>query len=152
MMDTSRHPWTAPALRRLSRALALLVLCTCAAQTQAQDMVVIANKDNPGQLDQTYIRQLYTGAVRGWPDGSPVLVLDLPEGSPERELFATAIVGRSSANLRAIWAQNIFTGRGLPPKVLANEAEVKRMVATHRHAIGYVRASQVDASVRVLLP
>ncbi len=151
-MNTDRNPSTARALCRLGRALAFLCACATLALAQAQDMVVIANKDNPGQLDQSYIRQLYTGAVRGWPDGSPVLVLDLPEGSPERELFATAIVGRSSANLRAIWAQNIFTGRGLPPKVLASEADVKRMVATHRNAIGYVRATQVDASVRILLP
>ena len=115
----------------------------------SDDIVVIVHKDNTQAIDLGYVQQLYVGSVRGWPDGTPAFVLDQPNGSPGRELFSTSILRRSSANVRAIWAQNIFTGRGLPPKVAADE-EIKRIVATNRNAIGYVRASQLDDSVRAI--
>ena len=51
----------------------------------------------------------------------------------------------------ALWAQNIFAGKGLPPKVATPGAEMKRLVATNRNAIGYIRASEVDDTVKVLL-
>lgn len=113
------------------------------------DIVVIVHKDNTHAIDRSLVQQLYTGAVRGWPDGSPAFVLDQPEGSEARMLFCTNLLGRSSVNLRAIWAQNIFTGRGTPPKVAPN-GEMKRLVAGNRHAIGYLRASQADESVRMV--
>jgi ABC-type phosphate transport system substrate-binding protein len=136
----------------LSRLLRLVAWCLAmglAAQAGADEIVVIVHKDNVHAIDRAYVQQLYVGAVRGWPDGTPAFVLDQPDGSPEREQFSTTVLRRSPANVRAIWAQNIFTGRGLPPKVAADE-EIKRIVAGNRNAIGYVRASQLDTSVRVI--
>ena len=116
----------------------------------ADDIVVIVNKDNPNQIDRDFVVRVYTGAMKGWPDGSPVFALDLPEDTPERQLFCATVLGKSVANVRAIWSQNIFTGRGLPPKVTTLDAEMKSIVANNRHAIGYIRASQADASVRII--
>jgi hypothetical protein len=52
--------------------------------------------------------------------------------------------------MRAIWSQNIFTGKGMPPRVVSLDAEMKRLVATNRNAIGYIRTSQLDPTVRVI--
>lgn len=67
-----------------------------------------------------------------------------------RQLFCTTVLGKSVVNVRAIWLQHIFTGRGLAPKVTSIDAEMKQIVANNRHAIGYIRASLVDASVRIV--
>jgi ABC-type phosphate transport system substrate-binding protein len=136
-------------LCQLVRFVVACAVISLAVRAGADDIVVIVHKDNSHTVDLTYVQQLYVGAVRGWPDGTPAFVLDQPNGSPERERFSTNVLRRSSANVRAIWAQNIFTGRGLPPKVAADD-EIKRIVASNRHAIGYIRASQLDDSVRVL--
>ena len=136
----------------MGRLVRLTLSCLAmglAVQARADDIVVIVHKDNTQAIDLGYVQQLYVGAVRGWPDGTPALVLDQPNGSSGRELFSTTVLRRSSANVRAIWAQNIFTGRGLPPKVAADD-EMKRLVAGNRNAIGYVRPSQVDDTVRVI--
>lgn len=129
-------------------ALILAIACT-ASSAWADEIVVIVHKDNTNVIDRALVQQLYTGAVRGWPDGSPAFVLDQPDGSAGREQFSANVLKRSPANVRAVWAQNIFTGRGLPPKVAADD-EMKRLVASNRSGIGYIRASQVDASVRVV--
>ncbi len=136
-------------LSRLVRITVWLVAMGLASQVLADDIVVIVHKDNAQAIDLNYVKQLYVGAVRGWPDGTPAFVLDQPDGSPGRELFSTSVLRRSPANVRAIWAQNIFTGRGLPPKIAADE-QMKHIVAGNRNAVGYIRASDVDASVRAI--
>jgi len=45
----------------------------------------------------------------------------------------------------------VFTGKGQPPIMLPNAAEVKKAVATDPKAIGYIEKSAVDASVKVVL-
>ena len=52
--------------------------------------------------------------------------------------------------MRAIWQQNIFSGNGLPPKIVSPDSAMKHLVASNRNAIGYILASQVDASVKVI--
>lgn len=116
----------------------------------AEDVVVIMNKDNPNTVDLAYVAKVYSGSLKAWPDGSPVFALDHPDDSELRATFTSVVLNRSVANMRAIWSQNIFTGKGLPPKVVSPDAEMKKLVATNRNAIGYVRASQVDSSVRVI--
>jgi ABC-type phosphate transport system substrate-binding protein len=135
-------------MRILRHTLVWVAMCLCAT-VWPDEIVVIVHKDNVHTIDRTYVQQLYIGAVRGWPDGAAAMTLDQPDGSPAREQFSAGVLRRSPANVRAIWAQNIFTGRGLPPKVVS-EQEVKRIVADNRNAIGYIRASQVDDSVRVI--
>ena len=136
-------------LSRLIRITVWLAALGLALPGWADGIVVIVHKDNVNAVDFNYVQQLYVGAVRGWPDGTPAFVLDQPDGSPGREIFSSSVLRRSPANVRAIWAQNIFTGRGLPPKVATDE-EVKRMVAGNRNAIGYISASGLDSSVRVI--
>ena len=140
MMRTLVHKITA-------LALTSVLLLTGA---YADDVVIIVNKDNPNQIDRDWVVRVYTGSMKGWPDGSPVFALDQPEDSSARQLFCTTVLGKSVANVRAIWSQNIFTGRGLPPKVTSIDAEMKQIVANNRHAIGYIRASLVDSSVRII--
>jgi ABC-type phosphate transport system substrate-binding protein len=116
----------------------------------AEDIVVVMNRENANTIDLAYVARIYSGALKAWPDGSPVFALDQPEDSETRTIFSTQVLNRSVANMRAIWSQNIFTGKGLPPKIVSPDIEMKRLVATNRNAIGYIRATQVDGSVKVI--
>ena len=139
-------------LRYLMPTLMLLVsIALPASGAEADPVVVVVHKDNPHQLDAGFVASIYTGRLKGWPDGSPVFSLDQGEKSPAREVFYRQFVGRSVATMQAVWAQNIFSGKGLPPKVADPGTEMRRIVANNRHAIGYLRLSEVDASVRILV-
>jgi ABC-type phosphate transport system substrate-binding protein len=139
---------------RMRRACALgLVLAVAglgATPVRADEVVVIVNKDNPNAVDVDFVRRIYTGSLRGWPDGSPVLAYDQSEDTEAREQFCAGVLRKSMANLKAIWSQNIFTGKGLPPRVASPDAEMKRAIASERNAIGYIRRSQLDDSVKVV--
>ncbi len=138
--------------RRLLAGLAAGTAMLVATIAHAADgVVVIVNKDVPHVVDKDYVVAIYTGRIKGWPDGSPVFPLDQGESSAARAEFYAKVVGRSQANMQALWAQNIFAGKGLPPKVASPGAEMKRIVATNRNAIGYILASEVDDTVKVLL-
>jgi ABC-type phosphate transport system substrate-binding protein len=130
----------------------VLAACVAAKAAAAGDVIVIVNNDNPNPVDRAFVQRVYSGALRGWPDGNVVVALDQPEESVLRERFSVDVLGRSPAHMRALWSQNIFTGKGLPPKVAVADAEMKRYVAADRHAIGYISASQLDASVKAVGP
>jgi hypothetical protein len=127
-----------------------LVFLPCLSSAWAEEVVVVVNKDNVNPVDLAYIVKIYSGALRSWPDGSPVTALDQPEDADARSQFSNKVPNRSVANMRAVWSQNVFAGKGLPPKVVAPEAEVKRLISSNRNAVGYILASQVDASVKVV--
>lgn len=113
-------------------------------------VVVIVNKDNTNPIKHALVVKIYTGAAKGWPDGTPVFALDQDDNSPTRAYFYAKVIGKSRAAIRAIWAQNIFAGKGLPPKLVNPDAEMKKLVRSNKHAIGYIRASSVDDSIRVV--
>lgn len=127
------------------------VLLTCqSVATAADDVIAIVHRDNPHPIDKAYVVGIYTGRLKGWPDGSPVFPLDQDLGGEVRDAFCQEWLGRSPAAVNAIWAQNIFTGKALPPKIVAADERMKRIVATNRNAIGYIRRSALDDTVRAL--
>lgn len=126
------------------------VLAFVTTTAYADEVVVIVNIDNPNVVDRQYVARLYTGAVKGWPDGSPAFPVDQIEGSESRAMFYATVVGKNQSTVRALWQQIIFSGNGLPPKIVSPDSAMKRLVATNRNAIGYILASQVDASVKVI--
>ena len=131
----------------------LFTLFACAALSMpawASDVVVIVNKDNSNTVNKALVIKIYTGEAKNWPDGGPVFALDQAEASPIRANFNSSVLGKSSGNMKALWAQNIFSGKGLPPKVVDPDVEVKRVVSTNKNAIGYIKASSADDSVKVV--
>jgi ABC-type phosphate transport system substrate-binding protein len=137
-------------LRPIVFGLLLLMAALNTAHSINDDVVVVIHKDNANLIDLAYVAKIYSGSVRAWPDGSPVVALDHPEDTEARVQFSAKVLNRSVANMRAIWSQNIFSGKGLPPKVVNLDSDIKQIVSTNRNAIGYMLASHVDASVKVL--
>ena len=67
-----------------------------------------------------------------------------------RSSFEKALFGTRARNLPVYWNRQYFLGV-LPPATLASDEAVRRFVASERRAIGYLRASAVDDTVRVVL-
>jgi ABC-type phosphate transport system substrate-binding protein len=113
------------------------------------DFVVIVNKANTVVVDKTMIAKIYQGELKTWPDGTPAAPIDLPEENPSRAAFSNDVVGKTVANLRALWARMIFSGKALPPKVVAGDDDVKKAVNAAKGGVGYIKASAVDDTVKV---
>ena len=132
-------------------ALSLFAGAASSLPAWAADVVVIVNKTNANAVDKSLVVKIYTGEAKNWPDGGPVFALDQAEDNPVRADFNSSVLGKSSGNMKALWAQNIFAGKGLPPKVVDPDAEVKKVVSTNKNAIGYIKAASVDDTVKVVV-
>jgi ABC-type phosphate transport system substrate-binding protein len=129
----------------------VMLLFGLAVQAQAQEVVAVVSSKSPvTALDSAQVADIFLGKSTRFPDGSPATPIDLNEESALRERFYSQYTGKSPAQVKAHWAKIIFTGRGQPPRQAMSTAEAKKLIAENPNAIGYIDASQVDNSVRVL--
>lgn len=122
-----------------------------AANAIAAEVVAVVSVSNPvTTLSKNQIMDIFLGKTGHFPDGSMAVPVDQDEGSAERDAFYLNFAGKSPAQLKAYWSKIIFTGRGQPPREVSNGIEVKKFVAGHRNAIGYIERDLADSSVKVL--
>lgn len=138
-------------MKRSGKIFGVLAGVMLSMSVWADGVVVIVNKANPDTVDKDFVVKVYTGEVRYWPGGGGVFAIDQAEDSSVRENFYVRMLERSASNMKALWAQNIFTGRGLPPKVADSDDDVKKMVSGNKRAIGYINASSVDDTVKAVV-
>jgi ABC-type phosphate transport system substrate-binding protein len=131
---------------RFSTSVALAAVALAGVTTARAEVVVIVNAKHPAAaMSAEQIANVYLGK-----DGS-FAPLDLPESAPLRGEFYQKIAGKDAAQLKAMWARLIFTGKAQPPKQVGNSAEAVKQVAGNDRAIAYVDKSAVDASVKAVL-
>lgn len=135
---------------KLTMIVAALMLFA-AAPALAADIAVIVNKDNTNSISRNMVERIYRGDLTSWPGGGIIKPLDLPETSSDREAFTSSLLGVSVSKLKASWAMKLFSGKATPPKTVGSDDAMIRAVAGNRNAIGYVNASSVTGSVKVVL-
>ncbi|HEX4333857.1 MAG TPA: phosphate ABC transporter substrate-binding protein [Usitatibacter sp.] len=117
----------------------------------AEDVVAVVSAKSPiTSLNSEQVADIFLGKTTRFPDGSAAVPIDQNEDSPDRDRFYAQYTGKSPAQVKAHWSKLIFTGRGQPPRQVANAAEAKRVLAQDPHAIAYIDNRLVDSSVRVL--
>ncbi len=132
--------------RRFKKLAASLVLALAGLGSARAELVVIVNSKHPAaSMTAEQIANVYLGK-----DGS-FAPFDLPESAALRGEFYRKIAGKDAAQLKAMWARLIFTGKAQPPKQVGNSAEAVKQVAGNERAIAYVDRSAVDASVKTVL-
>jgi hypothetical protein len=129
---------------KIAGSCLVILLALGVAQVRAGELVVIVNSGAEG-ISRDQIADLYLGRSSG------LTPIDQPANSPIYAEFYKKATGRDVAQVKAIWSKIIFTGRGLPPKQMADSVAVKKAVAANPKAIGYIDKSAVDASVKVAL-
>jgi len=114
-------------------------------------MVAVVSAKNPvTTLSKPDIVDIFLGKVHEFPDGRPAVAVDQVEGSRRRDEFYREFSGWSAAQVKAYWSKIIFTGRGQPPPEVADGSQVKKYIAEHPDAIGYIDDSLADDSVKVV--
>lgn len=114
------------------------------------EVAVIVHAKNQQSLTETDVKNLFMGKLKSFPDGSPVIVLSLPDGDPNLTLFNQKLLGRSDAQVKAFWSKLMFTGKGTPPKEVAAEEMIK-LVSENPSTIGIIDSTLVSDKVRVLI-
>ena len=122
---------------------------------RAQDsepLAIVVNRSNPlTEISLADLRRLYRGQRSRWSNGRRVTLVMRDPGTPEREAILQTLYGVDEDEYRRGLLQAVFSGEAnVAPRVLASTNGVLRFVFNVPGAIGYVRASEVDGSVKML--
>lgn len=131
-------------------ALGVLTASLMAPLAQAEVAVIVSASNGNSSMSDKDIAKLFLGKSKKFPDGSQAIPVDQNAGSAARNSFRDTVLGKSASQLKSYWSRLIFTGKGTPPKESGDDAAVKKLVASNPNTIGYIDASAVDDSVKVL--
>jgi hypothetical protein len=109
---------------------------------------IVVNPANPtSSLTRAELSRMFLEPST-WPDGQPVLPVDMTAGSPLRDVFSTTVHGEPAAAVAA----RITPARrgGKPPMTLSSDPDVIQYVRLKLGAIGYVSADADVSAVKVL--
>jgi len=139
-------------------AVAAVLGFGAASWAAADEVAVIVNKSNPVMaMTIVELRAILLGGGATWTSGKKITVVMTPAGQPERSGTIKIVCGMSETdfNLHFIngWRNpdGSVNKRGSEhPTVLGTGLLVQQSVATSPQAVGFIKASQVDDSVKVV--
>jgi ABC-type phosphate transport system substrate-binding protein len=134
------------------RGTALSLTAPPEQSTNLEPLVIVVNRSNPvNGLTFPELRKIFLGQRSHWtPDRRITLVMREP-GEPERKAMLQDVYGLSEDQLKTHFLHGLFTGEILvSPKILATPSGVRKFIFNVPGAIGYLRLSDVDASVKVI--
>jgi ABC-type phosphate transport system substrate-binding protein len=141
-----------PMHRLLSFCATLSMLAAGLTGANATELAVIVSAHSTAPvLSGDQVAAIFLGQSAKFPDGAAVTAIDQPVGSATRNEFYERVASKNPALLKAYWSRLLFTGRGQPPREVAGNAAVKKLVADTPGMIGYIDSSALDASVRAIL-
>ena len=116
----------------------------------AEIAVIVHPSASFDTLEARDIKRIFLGKSRKFPNGQSAVPLNQDSGSDLQNKFNKKVCGKSEPQYRAYWSQLIFTGKGMPPKDRGGNIDVIEAVADNPNYIGYIDASAVDDSVKVV--
>jgi phosphate transport system substrate-binding protein len=118
----------------------------------AEDLAVVVNKSNPvDNLTKAQLNKILRGEQSAWPSGKKVSVILRAPGQPEREGVLRSICGMSEDDYAQHLLHASFGGDSAPPpKALATAEAVRSLVAILPGGIGFLKASDVNGSVKTV--
>lgn len=149
---TGNRPWLALVTASAMTALAFGQPNPSKPAPPTEALVVIVNKANTvTNLTSEELRKLFRLEQERWPDGRKNTVLMQPAGTPARDAALRKIYHFSESEFARHFIQLSYAGRSQSaPKELSSAANVRKFIFNVPGAIGYVRASEVDDTVKVV--
>ena len=126
---------------------------TCAAAEQGEALAIVVHKSNPIEnLGIEELRRYCLAERRHWPHGRKVTIVLRETGAAEREVALRELFGMNETEFKRHFLQLTFSAEvQSTPKELATGFGVRRFVVNVPGALGFVRLSEVDSSVKVVL-
>lgn len=117
-----------------------------------QSLAIVVNQSNSIEnLSTQELRTIFLGERSHWPNGRRITLVMMEPGQPERRAVLREICRMSENDFTRHFLQGLFTGEVfVSPKTLATPVGVRKFVFNVPGAIGYVRAGDVDDSVKVI--
>jgi ABC-type phosphate transport system substrate-binding protein len=135
---------------RITAYLLLTITGVCS-PAYAGHVVVIVNNNNHEAINQQLVLKIYSGEYKRWKNGEEIVVFALPESNAETNDFCVNVMEKSLSRMEMAWSQMMFSGQALPPTPIATDEEMKKAVSRNVNSIGYINASSLDDTVKVVI-
>ena len=117
------------------------------AQSGDSDFVIVANKQMAGSsINKKALKGIYLREVKNWGNGNEIIVVNLEDGGD----FYQNLFGKSAVQMQAYWLNMRIKYSVDLPVTKKDSASVKQFVASNKGAIGFIKKSELDDSVKVL--
>lgn len=117
-----------------------------------EPIAIIVNRSNPVEnLSFAELKKIFLGERSHWPHGRRITLVMQDREQPERRAVLDIICRMDESDFDRHYMHGLFTGSILAaPKTLATPEGVRKFVFNAPGAIGYVRVTDMDATVKVL--
>ena len=117
-----------------------------------EGIAIVVDRSNPlSDISSTDLREMLFGERQWWTHDRPITLVAMRPGTAERSTVLRSIYGMNEKAFEKFLLLKIFRGEmANPPIDSATAKDVKKAIASTPGAIGYLRASDVDDSVKVL--
>ena len=115
-------------------------------------LAIVVNRTNPVEnLSFPELRRIFLGEQTHWSNGRRITLVMLEPGNSERQAVLVQIYKMGEKDFNSYFLHGMFTGEiHAAPKALPSSAEVLKFVLNVPGAIGYVKARDVNDSVKVV--
>ena len=116
------------------------------------NLAIIVNTTNPVEgMSLPELRKVFLGERSHWPNGRRITLVMMEPGQPERKALIREVCQMNENDFSRHFLQGVFTGEVfVSPKTLASQVGVRKFVFNVPGAIGYIRASDVDSTIKVI--
>jgi ABC-type phosphate transport system substrate-binding protein len=130
-------------------ALVFAGLLPCLA---AADVAIVAHPDNPeSNLRPEELVRILRQEQQRWKAGGRIYLVFQGSGSPSREIVLRRVLRMNDLELKQFWLGKLYRGEIASfPRVVHSDAAVRRLVGLAAQALGFLEASAVDNTVKVL--
>lgn len=144
----------------INAALICLPLDAIAAQPITSNQVstppntaprVILNNDIVPTISEQFLREVFSGKVRHWPDGQPITVVVFAPEMNIHDAFIQQRLRMFPYQIQRLWNKRIYSGRAEPPLVVNDINTMRATVINTPGAIGYLPMQDIepDESLRL---
>jgi hypothetical protein len=115
-------------------------------------LAIIVNQSNTiDDLSMKELRTVFLGERSHWPNGRRITLVMMDPGLSERKAVLRDVCHMNETEFSRHFLQGLFTGEVfVTPKTLSTSVGVRKFVFNVPGAIGYLRASDVDGSVKAI--
>jgi ABC-type phosphate transport system substrate-binding protein len=117
-----------------------------------RNLAIVVNLTNPIEgLSMQELRRVFLGERGHWPNGRRITLVMLEPGRPERAAVLNSIYHMNETDFSNHFLRGLFTGEVfVSPKTLATPEGVRKFIFNVPGAIGYLRGTDVDKTVKVI--
>ena len=120
--------------------------------TATEPLVIVVNTQNSvDNLSSRDLRQIFLGNRSYWSDGKRITIVMREPGEPERKAILRDVCSMTEEQFKVHFVRGLYSGEILTsPKILSSPWGVRRFIFNVPGAIGYLRQSEVDPTVKVV--